>query len=319
MAARITSDPAQAADVIRRGGLAAFATETVYGLGANALDAAAAARIFEAKQRPAFDPLIVHISDKAMLSGLVRQVPDAAIKLIDRFWPGPLTLVLPKQACIPDIVTSGLDTVGVRLPDHAQARELIQRAGVPVAAPSANLFGHVSPTWAEHVADQLGDRIDIILDGGPCRVGLESTVLDLSEVEPILRRPGGATLESIEAIIGPVQIGASVATGIAAPAPGMLERHYSPRTPLKLWRLDEAVPSGKVGLLTWKAQPHDSRFSKVVDLSSTGSLVETAANLFQGMRELDSAGLDLILATSYPEEGLGRAINDRLRRAAAGS
>ncbi|OAI54790.1 translation factor (SUA5) [Planctomyces sp. SCGC AG-212-M04] len=317
MAASITSDVARAADVIRRGGLAAFATETVYGLGANALDPIAAARIFEAKQRPGFDPLIVHIADTAMLEGLVQDIPDAAAKLIDRFWPGPLTLVLKKKAIVPDIVTSGLETVGVRLPDHALARELIRLAGVPIAAPSANLFGHVSPTSAEHVAEQLGDRIDIILDGGPCRVGLESTVLDLSGTEPILRRPGGATLESIEAVIGQVRIGASIATGAAAPAPGMLDRHYSPRTPFRLWKPEEPVPTGNVGLLTWRHPAGDSRFNRTIDLSPTGNLVEAAANLFKAMRDLDAAGLDLILATTFPDEGLGRAINDRLRRASA--
>jgi L-threonylcarbamoyladenylate synthase len=317
MAARITRDVAEAADVIRRGGLVAFATETVYGLGANALDPIAAAHIFEAKQRPGFDPLIVHIAEISMISGLVEEIPAAAMKLMDRFWPGPLTLCLKKKAIVPGIVTSGLESVGVRLPDHPLARDLIRRSGVPVAAPSANLFGHVSPTRAEHVAEQLGDRIDIILDGGPCRVGLESTVLDLSQAEPILRRPGGVTLESIEAVIGRVQIGSSIASGAAAPAPGMLERHYSPRTPLRLWKPDEPVPPGNVGLLTWRHAPSDSRFKRVIDLSPGGDLVEAAANLFQGMRELDSLGFDFLLATTFPEQGLGRAINDRLRRAAA--
>jgi L-threonylcarbamoyladenylate synthase len=317
MAAPITSDVARAADVIRSGGLAAFATETVYGLGANALDPIAAARIFEAKQRPGFDPLIVHIAERAMLNSLVQDIPDAASRLMDRFWPGPLTLVLKKTSIVPDIVTSGLASVGMRLPDHAQARELIRLAGVPVAAPSANLFGHVSPTRAGHVAEQLGDRIDIILDGGPCRVGLESTVLDVSGGAPILRRPGGAALEAIEAVIGPVQIGASILSGQAAPAPGMLERHYSPRTPLRLWKPDEPVPPGKVGLLTWRKAAGDSRFDRIVDLSPAGNLIEVAASLFQKMRELDSANLDLILAITFPEEGLGRAINDRLRRASA--
>jgi L-threonylcarbamoyladenylate synthase len=317
MAAPITTDVARAAEVIRRGGLAAFATETVYGLGANALDPIASARIFEAKQRPGFDPLIVHIADVAMLEPLIQNVPEAAARLMERFWPGPLTLVLRKKSIVPDIVTSGLRTIGVRLPDHPLARELIRLAGVPVAAPSANLFGHVSPTRAEHVADQLGDRVDIILDGGPCRVGLESTVLDLSGTEPILRRPGGATLESIEAVIGPVQLGASITAGAAAPAPGMLERHYSPQTPLRLWHPGEPVPPGKVGLLTWRRPASDPRVRRTIDLSPTGDVAESAANLFKAMRELDSAGLDLILATTFPEQGLGRAINDRLRRAAA--
>ncbi|HVJ85630.1 MAG TPA: L-threonylcarbamoyladenylate synthase [Caulifigura sp.] len=317
MAAPITTDVYAAAEVIRRGGLAAFATETVYGLGANALDPVAAARIFEAKQRPAFDPLIVHIADRSMLAGLVREVPEAASKLIDRFWPGPLTVVLPKQNAVPDIVTSGLETVGVRLPAHEQARELIRSAGCPVAAPSANLFGHVSPTTARHVADQLGDRIDIILDGGPCHVGLESTVVDCCGPVPRLLRPGGTTLEAIEGLIGPIEAQTQSSDGSAAPAPGMLERHYSPRTPLVVWQPGSAIPAGRIALLTWSSPPADPRFVRTVDLSPEGSLVEAAARLFAALRELDAAGLDAIYAVPFPEEGLGRAINDRLRRAAA--
>lgn len=316
MAARITTHVEEAAAVIRRGGLAAFATETVYGLGANALDASAVARIFEAKERPAFDPLIVHLADRLMLEEVVTAVPDIARRLIDRLWPGPLTLVLPKKPVIPDIVTSGLGSVGVRVPDHEQARRLIQAAGCPIAAPSANLFGQVSPTTAQHVAEQLGDRIDIILDGGACRIGLESTVIDFCGRSPVLLRPGGATLESIEAMIGPVETRSQSAQGVAAPGPGMLERHYSPMTPLRLWRPGEDVPAGKVGLLTFNRIGVAPGLSKTVDLSSTGNLIEAAARLFAAMRELDAAGLDLILATPFPEEGLGRAINDRLRRAA---
>ncbi len=317
MAAPITTDVSAAAAVIRRGGLAAFATETVYGLGANALDPVAAARIFEAKQRPAFDPLIVHIADRSMLASLVREIPEAAAKLIDRFWPGPLTIVLPKQNAVPDIVTSGLETVGVRLPAHEQARELIRLSGCPVAAPSANLFGHVSPTTARHVADQLGNRIDIILDGGPCRVGLESTVVDCCEAVPRLLRPGGTTLEAIEGLIGPIKLQTQSSDGSAAPAPGMLERHYSPRTPLTLWQAGGEVPGGRIARLTWSSPPADSRFVRTVDLSPQGRLVEAAARLFAALRELDAAGLDAIYAVPFPEEGLGRAINDRLRRAAA--
>ncbi|QDT56738.1 Threonylcarbamoyl-AMP synthase [Caulifigura coniformis] len=317
MTAPITNDPAEAADVIRRGGLAAFATETVYGLGANALDAAAVSRIFEAKQRPEFDPLIVHVARPEAVDELAVEASQAARALMARFWPGPLTLVLRKRSIVPDIVTAGLETVGIRIPDHAQARELIRLAGCPVAAPSANLFGLVSPTQAAHVADQLGDRVDMILDGGPCRVGVESTVVDLSGAVPILRRPGGTTLEAIESAIGPVQTATTILQGAAAPAPGMLDRHYSTRTPLRLWRPEDPVPMGRIGLLTWCAPAGDTRFAKVVDLSPEGDLACAAAALFGAMRSLDAAGLDVILATRFPETGLGRAINDRLRRAAA--
>jgi len=316
MTARITNDPAEAAHVIRRGGLAAFATETVYGLGANALDAQAVSRIFEAKQRPEFDPLIVHIARPDSVDELATEVSDAARSLMTRFWPGPLTIVLKKRAIVPDIVTAGLDTLGIRVPDHGQARELIRLAGCPVAAPSANLFGLVSPTRAEHVAEQLGDRVDIILDGGPCRVGVESTVLDLAGPSAILRRPGGTTLEAIESAIGPIQAATSILQGAAAPAPGMLERHYSTRTPLQLWQPDDPIPAGRIGLLTWRVPPPDTRFAEVVDLSPEGDLSQAAAALFGAMRSLDAAGLDLILATTFPDSGLGRAINDRLRRAA---
>ncbi len=319
MPACITTDVEAAAAVIRRGGLAAFATETVYGLGASALDAAAAARIFAAKQRPAFDPLIVHVADRDQVTDLVTSIPPVAEILMRTFWPGPLTLVLPRRGVVPDLVTSGLGSVGVRMPDHAQARELIRRAGLPVAAPSANLFGQVSPTTAQHVADQLGERIDIILDGGPCRVGLESTVLDLSGPTPVVLRPGGTTQEALEEVIGPVATRTHLASGVAAPAPGMLDRHYSPATPLRLWRPGEGVPEGRVGLLTFRAAGLRAGFATAIDLSATGDLAEAAARLFGALRELDRAGLDLILATPVPEAGLGRAINDRLRRAAARS
>ncbi len=317
MQANLTTDVNEAATALRHGRLVAFATETVYGLGADALDPTAVARIFEAKQRPAFDPLIVHIADRASLSQLVSNIPTVAEKLMDRFWPGPLTLVLPKTDRVPDLVTSGLPSVGVRMPAHPQARQLIAAAGRPIAAPSANLFGRVSPTTAAHVAEQLGDRIDMILDGGPCSVGVESTVLDLSGDRPVLLRPGGLPLESMEEITGPIETAKTIPAGIAAPGPGMLERHYAPGTPVILWRDGTPIPSGRVGLLGCQLTGLTQQVTRSIDLSPTGDLVEAASRLFASLRELDTAGLDLILARPVPEAGLGRAINDRLRRAAA--
>ena len=318
MRARTTSDVLEAAAVLRTGGLVAFATETVYGLGANAFDARAVAGIFAAKDRPFFDPLIVHVAGRDQASELAATALETATALMDRFWPGPLTLVLPKREVVPDLVTAGLGTVGIRLPDHEQARELIARAGCPVAAPSANLFGHVSPTTAEHVAEQLGERIDVILDGGPCRVGLESTVLDLSEDRPVLLRPGGTTQEAIEAVIGPIVVRTAAVPGKAAPAPGMLDRHYSPRTKLRFWDPEtEVVPRGRVGVLSLREITCDARLQTTIALSPSGDLAEAAAGLFAALRRLDAAGLDVILAERFPDEGLGRAMNDRLRRAAA--
>lgn len=221
----------------------AFATETVYGLGANALNAISVARIFEAKGRPRFDPLIVHLADATEVERVVAEFPTVARKLADAFWPGPLTLVLPKRDCVPDLVTSNLPHVAVRVPGHPLAREMIRLAGCPVAAPSANLFGRVSPTTAEHVLEQLAGRIDLVLDGGPCSVGVESTVLDVTTLPPTLLRPGGIPVEAIEGLIGPVaRVSAAGASPTPLAAPGMLPQHYAPRTPLRLVRDWHAVP-----------------------------------------------------------------------------
>ena len=237
---------------------------------------------------------------------------------MDRFWPGPLTLVLPKTAAVPDIVTSGLGSVGLRMPDHPIARELLEKTARPIAAPSANLFGRTSPTTAQHVADQLHDRIDCILDGGPCRVGLESTVLDLTTPRPTLLRPGAVTLENLEAILGTIDVRTQVAAGENAPAPGLLESHYAPRTPTRLWNPQSAVPlSGRLGLLTVLPVATQHAFAAIEILSQRGDLAEAAAGLFAAMRRLDDRGLDGILAVPGPGTGVGRAINDRLARAAA--
>jgi len=318
MPAVVGTDINRAASLLVQGGLVAFATETVYGLGANAFDTRAVARIFEVKERPRFDPLIVHLGDARWLSDVVTSVPPLARQLIDVFWPGPLTLVLPKTDRIPDLVTAGLPTVGVRMPSHPSALELLRRAQVPVAAPSANLFGQVSPTSAEHVAQQFGSRLDYILDGGLCAVGVESTIVDLSGEQPTLLRPGGLPLEAIEAQIGPIRTaGSNSRESEAQISPGRFLRHYATRTPLVIADGLEALSrSGRVGLLTLVALPGDDRFVAVEVLSQRGDLAEAAANLFAAMRRLDARGLDVIVAHLVPEAGLGRAINDRLRRAA---
>jgi L-threonylcarbamoyladenylate synthase len=318
MTVAIGTDIARAASLIREGGLVAFATETVYGLGANAYDVRAVGRIFEAKDRPTFDPLIVHVGNRAWVESVAATVTPLAQRLIDAFWPGPLTLVLPKTDRIPDLATAGLPTVGVRMPSHPSAVELLRQANVPIAAPSANRFGHVSPTRAEHVAEQLGDRIDYILDGGPCTVGVESTILDVTGAEAVLLRPGGLPLEAIEAQIGPVRlIEAMSAANEPQPSPGRLLRHYATRTALVIADAEESPPSiARVGLLTLAAKSDDEHYAAIETLSPAGDLAEAAANLFAAMRRLDARGLDLIVVRFVPEVGLGRAINDRLRRAA---
>lgn len=304
----------KAAKIIREGGLVAFPTETVYGLGANAFNPIAVAKIFEVKKRPFFDPLIVHIADLKELEVLTSQIDKRALKLAEKFWPGPLTLVLPKSEKVPDIVTASLPTVAIRMPAHPIALALIKEANVPIAAPSANLFGHLSPTTAEHVRAQLGDSVDLIIDGGKCPVGVESTIIYLGET-PLLLRPGGLPLEEIEKVIGPVLIKQS--SEQLPLAPGQLPTHYAPRTPLEIKSLDEIVfeEGKKIGFLAFKPIKGNYPFYAVEVLSNTGDLREAAANLFVSLHKLDKAGVDIIYAEPVPEVGLGRAIMDRLRKA----
>jgi L-threonylcarbamoyladenylate synthase len=306
---------AEAGAVLRAGGLVAFPTETVYGLGANAFDPRAVARVFEVKGRPSFDPLIVHLAEGHDLPRVAIRLPDAAHVLAARFWPGPLTLVVPKQPTVPDLVTAGLDTVGVRVPDHPAARALIHAAERPVAAPSANPFGYVSPTRAEHVLDQLGGLVDVVLDGGPCRVGVESTIVSLTGDEPTLLRPGAVTREELEAVLGrAVRVGAA---SERPQSPGQLVKHYATRTPLRLLPGEGAPPppAGRVGLLAFRRAPQGYAATEV--LAPDGVLATAAAGLFAALRRLDGLGLDLILAEPVPEAGIGRAIMDRLRKCAA--
>jgi len=316
----------QAAHLLQNGGVVALPTETVYGLGANALNPAAVARVFAIKQRPSFDPLIVHVPDAEAAFALSAQVPEVALQLSDAFWPGPLTLVLKKQSTVPDLVTSGLDTVALRVPSHPVMQQVLRKSGLPIAAPSANPFGKTSPTTAEHVRYALGDAVDLIVDGGPCATGVESTVVHCSE-EPVILRPGGVPREAIEQIIGPCPLVNELiselvhdtpdAASPATPSPGMLAQHYAPDTPLhRVSELPDPLPSGS-GVLS--LLPMELPGAEVEVLSPTGDLNEAAANLFAAMHRLDALGrvgtVTQIFAVAVPEKGLGAAINDRLRRA----
>jgi L-threonylcarbamoyladenylate synthase len=307
---------AEAARCLAAGGLVAFPTETVYGLGADATDGKAVARLYAAKGRPSFNPLIAHVADMAAARGLAR-FGDAAERLAASFWPGPLTLVLPKRADCPvaELATAGLDTIAVRVPDHPVAGGILRKFGRPVVAPSANRSGHVSPTTAAHVLADLRGRIDLILDGGPTTVGIESTIVACLD-RPMLLRPGGAPRDAIERVLGAALADAPAQDADAPLAPGMLASHYAPRTGL---RLDaEAVRPGEALLAFGPDRPAGAeRASHVLNLSPGGDLVEAAANLFSHLRALDALNAPSIAVMKVPHTGLGEAINDRLRRAAA--
>jgi len=306
----------QAARIIQDGGLVAFPTETVYGLGADAENSSAVARLFEVKARPRIDPVIVHVADidSALRYGIF---PDAALRLMRQFWPGPLTLIVEKKRSVPDIVTAGLDTVAIRIPGHPAALALIREAGCGIAAPSANPFGYVSPTEARHVEEQLGNSIDMILDGGPCTVGVESTILSLAAPTPCILRAGGTPVEELEAILGKLDL--FLGTAQRPQAPGQLKRHYATQTPLEIVEEDRQTikPGEKVGLLSLNPPANPRIYAAVEVLSAEGSLREAAANLFRALRRLDTMGLNRIIARPVRQEGLGLAIMDRLRRCAA--
>jgi L-threonylcarbamoyladenylate synthase len=309
---------ARAAEVLRGGGLVAFPTETVYGLGANALDAAAVARIFAAKGRPSNNPLIVHIAGPEDAMQVAAAWSQAAAQLASRFWPGPLTLVLPRNTHVPDVVTAGGPTVAVRAPAHPVAQALLKAAGIPVAAPSANRSSGLSPTRAEHVLHDLDGRIDMILDGGPCPGGIESTVLDVTATPPRLLRPGLVSLAELETIVGPVRFGAASAQG-ALPSPGMLSRHYAPRTPLECVeengraRVEELCRQGlRVG---WVTRTAASSLPEVLQRVLPPDPAGYAAGLYAMLHELDAAGLDRIVVDLPPNTPEWLAARDRLRRA----
>ena len=303
---------AAAADVLRAGGLVAFPTETVYGLGADATNARAVAGIFAAKGRPLFNPLIAHVADAGDVARFAI-LDRRAETLATAFWPGALTLVLTKSAdcSIADLTTAGLDTVAVRVPSHPVARALIRAAGVPVAAPSANRSGHVSPTTAAHVEADLGDSVAMILDDGPSAVGIESTVVDLSGPQPTLLRAGGVTSEAIEAILG-VTLARTTGHAERPSSPGQLASHYAPRAAV---RLNATTARPGEALLAFGPAPPDHD-GPTINLSPSGDTIEAAANLFAALRWLDAAGVATIAVMPIPDAGLGEAINDRLRRAA---
>jgi L-threonylcarbamoyladenylate synthase len=344
---------ARAAECLRGGGLVAFPTETVYGLGVNALDRAAVLRLFAAKQRPSTDPLIVHVGSFEAIAPLVSRVPKNARSLARRFWPGPLTLIFPRSAQVPDEVTAGLPSVAVRVPAHPVARALIDAAAVPVAAPSANLFSRPSPTQASHVIEDLDGRIDLVIDGGPTTIGVESTVLDLTGDTPIVLRPGAVTIEMLRKVVRRVRVLPDPGFGIRdsgfgvrdsgsantpMASPGMLEKHYSPRAALTLYEgeigsvrkslIDAAgiaLAEGKsVGVIAAEEDraafdtlgSHARLFFRAVGSEDAPDVV--ASKLYTTLRELDAAGADVILVRGFSDHGLWAAVQDRLRRAAAG-
>jgi L-threonylcarbamoyladenylate synthase len=308
------ADIDQAAGLLRTGRLVAFPTETVYGLGANALDSDAVARIYAVKRRPATSPLIVHVASMEMAQSLVAKWPEMAERLAKKFWPGPLTLVLPKRAGkIPDNVTAGLATVGLRMPAHSVALALIEAAGLPLAAPSANRFTELSPTTADHVRRSLGGKVDFIVDGGPCKVGIESTVLSLVELRPVLLRPGGISRAELEAVIGPVELAGDVGAG-AHPAPGMHARHYSPRTALHLTTNGKLPEEGR-GI--YLQHSHRADRPNVASIQMPTAAADYAAALYGKLHEADEANVEWIVVDMPPSAPEWEAVLDRLRRAAA--
>lgn len=318
--AEIGTDIQKAARLLKRGKLVAIPTETVYGLAANAFKEEAVLNIFEAKNRPHFDPLIVHSSSAEWVKQHVAEIPPIAQILMDEFWPGPLTLVLPKKPIVPDLVTSGLDSVAVRVPKHPMTQQLLQVLDFPLAAPSANPFGYVSPTTAQHVEDQLGDKVDYILDGGPTTVGLESTIIGFEEAKPVVYRLGGLSIDVIEDLIGSVEVTLNQSSD--PKAPGMLKSHYAPGKPLYFGNPGEMITEfeGKrIGFLGFMTRLEFLPPERQLLLSPHGDLHEAAVNLFAFMRQFEKLPVDVILAEQLPEIGLGRAINDRLRRAAVNS
>jgi L-threonylcarbamoyladenylate synthase len=314
--AEIGTDIHLAKKLLEAGEVVAIPTETVYGLAGNALNSHAVSKIFAVKNRPSFDPLIVHTHSLEAAQAWVKEIPQAAYALAEAFWPGSLTLLLPKNSLIPDLVTSGLPRVGIRIPNHPLTLELLKSVDFPLAAPSANPFGFVSPTRASHVADQLGEKIPYILDGGACTVGVESTIVGFEESGPVIYRMGGISKESIEAVIGRVQARTQSTSHPAAP--GQLVSHYSPGKPLFLGDISSLLEQHGAegsGILSFSSNYPSLPFVKV--LSPSGDLEEAARGLFAALRWFANQPIDRVLAEEVPPMGIGRAINDRLRRAAS--
>jgi L-threonylcarbamoyladenylate synthase len=305
---------AAAVEALRAGGCIGLPTETVYGLAADGLKARAVARIFEIKGRPHFDPLILHVAEPEDVERVATAVPETGRRLMERFWPGPLTLVLPRQAVVPDLVTAGLETVAVRCPAHPVARRVLRAFGRPLAAPSANRFGRLSPTTAQAVVEELGEAVAVVLEGGACERGIESAIVDCSGGgRPVLLRHGALALEELEAVAGPLDLAVA---GEKLKAPGLLAHHYAPRLPL--WLAEEAGGDwgADTAVLAWCRRPEGAGHVRV--LSERGDVREAAARLFASLRELDASGARRIVAEPVPKGGLGEAIRDRLHKASAG-
>jgi L-threonylcarbamoyladenylate synthase len=316
--AKIGTNIMAASTHLMQGDVIAIPTETVYGLAGNALDEQAVLRIFEVKKRPSFDPLIVHIYGVGEVEKYAQFFPPKLALLAQRFWPGPLTLLLPKKEIIPDLVTSGLDRVALRVPAHPLTMALLKALPFPLAAPSANPFGYISPTSAAHVQAQLGAQIPYILDGGPCAVGLESTIVGQENEDIVVYRLGGISPETIRAIVGPIRIVLNESSNPSAP--GMLKSHYAPRVPLALCSFDKMKhisSADRTGIITFRQEAALPGVKVQMHLSVEGDILEAARNLFAALRLMDASGVEFILAELAPNEGIGQAINDRLRRAAA--
>lgn len=313
--AEIGKDIIRAKQLLEAGQLVAIPTETVYGLAANALNEKAVLEIFKAKNRPHFDPLIVHVSGIAQAETLVESFPEKVKVLAKKFWPGPLTILLPKKEIVPDLVTSGLNTVGLRCPDHTLTLQLLKCLSFPLAAPSANPFGYVSPTTPQHVNEQLGDKVAYILDGGECRVGIESTIIGF-EHTPTVYRLGGLALEVLEPITGPLQV--QLHSSSNPHTPGQLQSHYAPLKKIVLGTRNQLTEYHDLnaGAIVFQKVLSNLPITNQIILSPSGNLEEAAQHLFAALRTLDKTDVDIILAELVPESGLGRAINDRLRRAA---
>lgn len=318
--AQIGKDLDLARSFLEQGQLVGIPTETVYGLAGNALDPESAALIFETKNRPGFDPLILHTSTIDRVEDFVLEFPQELRDLAESFWPGPLTLLLPRKQIVPDLVTSGLDRVAVRIPKHPLTLALLETLDFPLAAPSANPFGYISPTRPEHVNAQLGEKIPYILDGGPCEVGLESTIVGMEGEEIVVYRLGGLEISEIEKLVGPVKIKDHSSSN--PQAPGLLESHYAPRKPFLLGNLKELIAKSRKEKVDFAVLSFSEFFPELesesqIALSKNQNMHEAAKNLFSAMRKLDESSASIILAELMPEDGLGKAINDRLKRAAA--
>ena len=321
----ISTDISKAVAILNAEGLVAIPTETVYGLAGNIFSQKAIKLIFEIKKRPFFNPLIVHIKSVDELLDIVSYVPEKAKLLADAFWPGPLTLVLPKNSNIPDIITAGKDTVAVRIPNHPMALELLQQLDFPLAAPSANPFGNISPTTAQHVNDYFKDDIKMVLDGGACQHGIESTIIGFEGDDPVLYRLGSTSIEAIETIVGSIEIRNTVAkpsqrqTAHTPEAPGMLARHYAPLTVTVLVNdISEELKKHKgkrIGILTFHSTLKDGSIVFQIAVSKSKDLREAASQLYEALHQLDKQNLDLIIVERFPDFGLGKSINDRLQRA----